>query len=113
MAYTPDQAVAIASDFLRRAVARHRIRRAFLFGSTVWGWPQAYSDIDLAVVLEDRLETGEEPFGEAFAVFHAAQEYNSALEVVCLSEAEFADESQGLVRRIRTEGLELPVPASA
>jgi len=53
-----------------------------------------------------------EPVGEAFAVFHAAQEFNSALEVVCLSEAEFSDETRSLVRRIRTEGIELPVPVA-
>jgi predicted nucleotidyltransferase len=113
MAYTKDQAVAIARDFLREAVGRHRILKAYLFGSTVWGRSQDHSDIDLAVVLEDRSSTVHEPFGEAFAVFHAAQEYNSALEVICLSEAEFSDDTRSLVRRIRTEGLELPVPVAA
>lgn len=113
MAYTKDQAVAIALEFLRGAAGRHRIRRAFLFGSTVWGRPQAYSDIDLAIVLEKSADASRMPFGEAFAVYHEAQEFNSALEVVCLSEAEFADTSQTLVRRIRTEGLELPLPIAA
>jgi len=113
MAYSKDQAIAIALEFLRGAAGRHRIRCAFLFGSTVWGHPQAYSDIDLAIVLEEGADASQTPFGEAFAVFHEAQEFNSALEVVCLSEAEFADDSQSLVRRIRKEGLELPLPIAA
>jgi len=114
MAHTRDDAVAIARGFLRAAARRHGgIRRAFLFGSSVWGEPTTYSDIDLAVVLESSSEEEGSPFGKGFALFHEAQEYNSALEVVCLSREEFEDDTYALVRRIKRDGVELPISEDA
>ena len=107
MAYSRDDAVNIARDFLQHAVRRHKIRRAFLFGSSVWGQPAAYSDIDLALVLDASRTPDSLGFGEAFEIFHEAQEYNSALEVVCFTVEEFQDDSAGLIRRIKKEGLEI------
>lgn len=107
MAYSRDDAVTIASGFLRDAARRHRIHRAFLFGSSVWGRPAAYSDVDLAVVLEPSPVSGHPGVGEAFEIFHAAQEYNSALEVICFTVEEFEDETAPLVRRIKKDGLEI------
>ncbi len=110
--YSRADAVRIASEFLVAAARNHRIRRAFLFGSTVWGRPTAYSDIDLALVLENSRESGAAGQGEDFELFHAAQEYSSALEVVCFTVQEF-EEDGGLIRRIKQAGLELPIAAAA
>lgn len=107
MAFSADDALKVARGFLREAASRHRIRRAFLFGSCVWGQPTAYSDIDLAVGLEAAADTETQDFGEAFELFHEAQEYSSALEVVCFTLEEFQDETSTLVRRIKKDGWEM------
>jgi hypothetical protein len=107
--YSRADAVRIASEFLAVAVRNHRIRRAFLFGSTVWGRGTVYSDIDLALVLESSPEPGEPGQGEEFELFHAAQEHNSSLEVVCFTLQEFDEDGGGLIRRIKQAGLELPI----
>jgi len=107
--YSRADAIRIASEFLAVAARGHRIRRAFLFGSTVWGRATAYSDIDLALVLESSQESGKPGQGEEFELFHAAQEQNSALEVVCFTLQEFEEDGGGLIRRIKQAGLELPI----
>lgn len=109
MAYSRDDAVRIARGFLRKASLRHRIRRAFLFGSSVWGRPKEYSDIDLAVVLETSPVPSGTDFDESFEIFHEAQEHNSALEVACFTLEEFESGSVTLVRWIKKEGLEIPL----
>ena len=109
MGHTRAEAIRIASEFLADAAKRHRIRRAFLFGSLVWGQPAEYSDIDLALVLEPSAGEEKPPYTEAFEIFHAAQEFNSALEVVCFSAHDFDVNGGSLVRRIKEAGLELPV----
>ena len=109
MAYSKDDAVRIACGFLREAALRHRIQRAFLFGSCVWGHPAEHSDIDLAVVLDPSPVSESTGFGEDFEVFHEAQKYNSALEVICFALEEFESDSGALVRRIKKDGLEIPL----
>lgn len=107
MAYSRDDAIRIARRFLEQAAFRHRVRRAFLFGSSVWGLPAEHSDIDLAVVLDISAASEASEFGEAFEIFHEAQEYNSALEVVCFTLEEFESDGAALVRRIKKDGLEI------
>jgi predicted nucleotidyltransferase len=109
MAYSRDDAVRIASGFLREAALRHAIRRAFLFGSYAWGLPAEHSDIDLAVVLGPSSGSESAGFGESFEIFHEAQKYNSTLEVVSFTLEEFESDDAALVRRIKKEGLEVPV----
>jgi hypothetical protein len=50
--FTRTDAVGIACEFLARVSRPERIRGAYLFGSTVWGRPRPYSDIDLVVLVE-------------------------------------------------------------
>jgi predicted nucleotidyltransferase len=110
MVYSRDEASGIARAFLARIADRYRVQRAFLFGSTVWGAPGRYSDIDLAVVIEPRAGDVEGVWDDdAFEIFHAAQEYNSALEVLCLSQEEFEDDGVTVVHRIKEQGVELDV----
>ena len=110
MGYSRIDAIRIATDFVSRAARRHRIHRAFLFGSTVWGQPTAYSDIDLALVLEPSVDCGESGGREEFELFHAAQEHNSALEIICFTPEEFEEvDGSTLIRRIKKTGLELSV----
>jgi len=110
--YSRADAIRIASQFLAVAARGHRIRRAFLFGSTVWGRATPYSDIDLALVLESSQESGKPAQGEEVELFHAAQEQSSALEVVCFTQQEFDEDGGGLIRRIKQDGLELPITAA-
>ncbi|MFQ5871997.1 MAG: nucleotidyltransferase domain-containing protein [Candidatus Geothermarchaeales archaeon] len=107
MPYSRDDAIRIARRFLGEATFRHRIRRAFLFGSCVWGRLAEHSDIDLAVVLDISTASEASEFGEAFEIFHEAQEYNSALEVVCFTLEDFESDGAALIRRIKKDGLEI------
>lgn len=107
MAYSRDDAVRVAREFLKRAAMRHRIHRAFLFGSCVWSRPAEHSDIDLAVILEASPVWEGSSVDEQFEIFHEAQEYNSLLEVICFTREEFENDGGALIRRIKKEGLEL------
>ncbi len=108
--YTRSDAVEIATGFLRTVWEQHRIRRAFLFGSTVWGRPEAHSDIDLALIVDPAADGDGVDAREAFELFHAAQEWDSALEVVCFTPEEFDEGGGALARRIREAGIEIPMP---
>ncbi|MBI4634939.1 MAG: nucleotidyltransferase domain-containing protein [Candidatus Rokubacteria bacterium] len=107
MAYSRDDALRIAREFLEGAVRRHRIKLAFLFGSHAWARPSEHSDIDLAVVFEPVTPTHDAEYDEQFEIFHEAQKFNSALEVVCFTPEEFESDGGALIRRIKKEGLEV------
>ena len=61
--------------------------------------------MDLAIVLGSLDSTEESPFDENFKIFHAAQKYNSLLEVVCFGQEEFDQDGGALVRLIKKEGI--------
>jgi predicted nucleotidyltransferase len=111
--FTRTDAIRIASEFLAQVPRRDRICGAYLFGSTVWGQPGPYSDIDLVVLVEPAAGSDGVDATEAFDLFHAAQELNSALEVICYTPEEFREGSGTLVRRIRERGLAVPLPSGA
>jgi len=111
--FTRTDAVRIASEFLARVSRPERIRGAYLFGSTVWGRPRPYSDIDLVVLVEPTAGTDGVDAAQAFDLFHEAQEFNSALEVVCYTPEEFWRGAGALVRRIREQGVAVPMPSAA
>jgi len=107
MAYSRDDAIRVAREFVQRAASRYRIHRAFLFGSYAWGVPAEHSDIDLAVVLETSSGSRGAGVDEEFELFHEAQESSSLLEVICFSREEFESDGGTLIRRIKKDGLEL------
>ena len=111
--FTRTDAVRIASEFLTRVARPERIRGAYLFGYTVWGQPGPYSGIDLVVLVEPTAGTGGVDAAQAFDLFHEAQEFNSALEVVCYTSEEFWEGTGTLVRRIREQGVAMPLPSAA
>jgi len=111
--FTRTDAVRIASEFLARVSRPERIRGAYLFGSTVWGRPGPYSDIDLVVLVEPTAGTDGVDAAQAFDLFHEAQEFNSVLEVVCYTPEEFWQGTGTLVRRIREQGVPMPLPSAA
>ena len=87
MALSKDEVVRIAKGFIEILRRSHDVRQAYLFGS---------------------LDVSEgSPFGEDFRIFHAAQKYNSLLEVVCFLQEEFEKDGGTLVRLIKREGVRL------
>ncbi len=109
MAYSKDDALKIAKAFLRKALQRHEIVQAYLFGSYVSGRQKEYSDIDLAVVLGGALVSPERYAEEAFEIFHEAQEHSSWLEVICFRKEEFEGNGTSIVGRIKREGIAVEV----
>jgi predicted nucleotidyltransferase len=107
MALRKDQAVKIAKGFLEVLQQTHAVRQAYLFGSYAKDTAKDYSDVDLAIVLETLGVSEDSPFDEPFKIFHAAQKYNSLLEVVCFVEEEFDKDGGALVRLIKKEGIRL------
>ncbi len=107
MALPKDEVIRIAKGFIEIIQPRHDVRQAYLFGSYARGTPKDYSDVDLAIVLGTLGVPEESPFDEAFEIFHAAQKYNSLLEVVCFVEEEFDQDGGALVRLIKKEGIRL------
>lgn len=109
MAYSTDDALKIAKTFLRKALQRHEIVQAYLFGSYAGGRQKEYSDIDLAIVLGETAVSSERYLDEAFEIYHEAQEYNSLLEVLCFRQKEFEENGASIVGRIKKEGIAVEV----
>jgi predicted nucleotidyltransferase len=107
MALPKDQVIEIAKGFLETLRKTHDVRQAYLFGSYAKGSARDYSDVDLAIVLGTLRVSEESPFDEPFKIFHAAQKYNSLLEVVCFVQEEFDKDGGALVRLIKKEGIRL------
>lgn len=106
MAYTKDEAIALARSFLEQASKRHPIRLAFLFGSYARETQRDYSDIDIAAIFDKAIQP-ERYYKETFEVFHEAQEYNSLLEVICFREDEFEVDGGTVVSYIKKEGVKI------
>jgi predicted nucleotidyltransferase len=107
MALPKDQVIKIAKGFLEILRQTHDVRQAYLFGSYAKDTAEDYSDVDLAIVLGSLEVSEESPFDENFKIFHAAQEYNSLLEVVCFVQEDFDQDGGALVRLIKKEGIRL------
>jgi predicted nucleotidyltransferase len=107
MALPKDQVIKIAKGFLEILRQTHDVRQAYLFGSYAKETAKDYSDVDLAIVLGTLGFSEESPFDEPFKIFHAAQKYNSLLEVVCFVQEEFDQDGGALVRLIKKEGIRL------
>lgn len=107
MALSKDDVVRIAKGFIEILRRSHDVRQAYLFGSFVKGAAKDYSDIDLAIIFGSLDVSEGSPFGEDFRIFHAAQKYNSLLEVVCFLQEEFEKDGGTLVRLIKREGVRL------
>lgn len=107
MALSKDQVIKMAEGFLEVLRQTHDVRQAYLFGSYAKDTAKDYSDVDLAIILGTLCASEESPFDEPFEIFHAAQKYNSLLEVVCFVQEEFDQDGGALVRRIKKEGIRL------
>ncbi len=106
MAYTKNEALAIAKAFLKEASKRHPVYSAYLFGSYARGDQKDYSDIDIAAVL-GKPNQPRKYYEETFEIFHEAQEYNSILEVLCFREDEFEKNELDIVSQIKKEGVKI------
>ena len=107
MALSKDEVIKIAKEFLEILRQDHDVRQAYLFGSYAKDTAKDYSDVDVAIVLGSLDVSDESPFDEKFRIFHAAQKYNSLLEVVCFVQEEFDQDGGALVRLIKKEGIRL------
>ncbi len=107
MALSKDEVIKIAREFIDRIRQTHDVRQAYLFGSYAKDAAKDYSDVDLAIVLGTFGVANESLFDESFEIFHAAQKYNSLLEVICFTQAEFDQDGGSLAHLIKKEGIRL------
>lgn len=107
MAWSKDEVITLAKDFLERIRQKYDVRQAYLFGSFAKDMAKDYSDVDLAIVLGSLDQPERAPYGEDFKIFHEAQKFNSRLEVVCFVQEEFDHDGGALVRMIKKEGIRL------
>ena len=105
MALSKNEVMKIVHDFLVSCGQKHKIKRAYLFGSFAKDAASDYSDVDLAIVLENIRASEDSIYDEDFEIFHEAQQFNSLIEVVCFPEEVFNTDSGALVQRIKREGV--------
>ena len=105
MDYSKDEIIEDSKKIISHLIDKHNIKAAYLFGSHSKGYTSAGSDIDVAIVL-DKIKNGS-PFDEAFQIFHEVQKQNSLFEVICFSEAEFTNDEQEVIKRIKREGIKI------
>jgi len=105
MADPRDQILRDLKTLVLELKERHDIRGAYLFGSYARNNPTQYSDVDVAIVLGTYRDGGQ--MDERFEIFHEVQQRNSLIEIVCLTEGEFAEGEMELVRYIKKEGIRI------
>lgn len=105
MDYTKDELINNIKNIINQLTQKHNIKTAYIFGSYSKGNASVYSDIDVAIVL-DNIRNGS-PFNEAFEIFHEVQKQNSLFEVVCFTENDFINEEEDLIKHIKREGIKI------
>ncbi|MFH1147830.1 MAG: nucleotidyltransferase domain-containing protein [Pseudomonadota bacterium] len=105
MALSKDEVIALVEGFLTIYSKKHKIRQAYIFGSFAKGTAKDYSDIDVALILEELHVSENSPFDENFQIFHEAQQHDSRLEVLCFPQDEFDRNSESIIKRIKEEGI--------
>ena len=105
MAFSKDEVMTLVKRFIAECAKRHDIKDAYLFGSFAKGTAGQYSDIDLAVITGSLRQSENAFYDEEFEIFHEAQQYDSRLEVVILTEEDFRGDESALGRRIKQEGI--------
>ncbi|MCH8033738.1 MAG: nucleotidyltransferase domain-containing protein [Bacteroidetes bacterium] len=100
-----DKIIDTAINIINNLSKKHNIKEAYIFGSYSKGYESEYSDIDVAIVL-DEIRNGS-PFNEAFEIFHEVQKQNSLFEVVCFSETEFINEKEEVIKHIKKDGIKI------
>jgi uncharacterized protein len=115
MAMSKNEVMALVYQFLKDCKKKHDVKRAYLFGSFVKGTDREYSDIDVALVTGSLRRSDDALNDEEFEIFHEAQQYDSRLEVVSFTEDDFNQETSGLIKKIKQEGIpayEFQAPSS-
>ena len=92
--------MALVEDRIRHAVPPGCA--AYLYGSTLWGVPEAGSDVDLLLVAEDDA-LAEQAAGDVLAL--VPNVFPARLEIIALGRAKYRRRARGpLMRRIAREG---------
>ena len=100
-----DEVIKNVRNIINNLINKHGIKAAYIFGSYIKGKMTEHSDIDIAIIL-DKIRNGS-PFNEAFEIFHEVQEQNSLFEVICFTEAEFLNEKEEVIKRIKKDGIKI------
>jgi predicted nucleotidyltransferase len=98
-----EELLKIITDSILESINRFHIRKIYLFGSHAYGKPTKYSDIDICVVLSNRINKSK-------AYFDISKGLNNkkivSLDILVYNEREFIErkERSGIVKTIYTNG---------
>jgi predicted nucleotidyltransferase len=98
-----EELLKIITDSILESISAFHVRKIYLFGSHAYGKPNKYSDIDLCVVLSNRLNRSK-------AYFNISKGLNKenivSLDILVYTEREFNEKKDraGIVRTIYKKG---------
>jgi predicted nucleotidyltransferase len=98
-----EELLKIITESIVERIGKAHVRNIYVFGSHAWGRPNKYSDIDLCVVIANRLNKNN-------AYFNISKELNSkkivSLDILVYNEREYNDRKNraGIVNTIVTKG---------
>jgi predicted nucleotidyltransferase len=98
-----EELLGIITDSILESVGRNHLKSIYMFGSHVYGKPNQYSDIDLCVVISNRINKSK-------AYFNIAKELNNkkivSLDILIYNEKEYDERKgrAGIVNTIYTRG---------
>jgi predicted nucleotidyltransferase len=101
-----EELLKIITDSILESLGALHIRKIYLFGSHAYGKPTKYSDIDLCIVLSNRINKSK-------AYFNIAKDLNNkkivSLDILVYNEREFDEKKDrpGIVKTIYMKGREL------
>jgi predicted nucleotidyltransferase len=98
-----EELLKIITDSILESVGKAHVRNIYIFGSHAYGKPNKYSDIDLCVVIANRINKSK-------AYFNISKELNNkkivSLDILVYNEKEYDDRKNraGIVNTIFTRG---------
>jgi predicted nucleotidyltransferase len=101
-----EELLKIITDSILESISAFHVRKIFLFGSHAYGKPTKYSDIDLCIVISNRINRSK-------AYFNIARDLNNkkivSLDILVYNEREFDEKKDraGIVKTIYMKGREL------
>lgn len=93
----------LKKDF--RAIYQDRLSQLILFGSQARGDAKPDSDIDILVVLKGEVNPVEEINRNSYLISELCLEFDALINCFYLSESQFKEENQPLVRNVKKEGI--------
>jgi predicted nucleotidyltransferase len=89
----------IVKEFINSISEKYKIKNVYLFGSYSNETPNEYSDIDIAIILNEKVDATVD-----FDIFKKAQLFDPRIEPVVYSVSEFQQDITDIIVEVKQKG---------